>query len=279
MNTPRIRCVALDFDLTLFDYAKPGATRAVFPWLETLAEQGVLAGIASGRSIESLKMETSALGMAWAAPFPAFVIEHECLLRSPSGGPFPGTRTWNESVLAEKLLLEEKAVPLLEQIRGQADAEGVRVVRDILLEPGNASLCLETPADAERARQRLVARTTKAGLPLEIRRNHHILLLSISGRNKGSALEVLRRALSLQACELLVIGDNLNDLSMMHPGLGFQCATVGNAEASVAEAVRSRGGLVAKASASAGVIELFTALFPDFIPHKSLQADPEVLQT
>jgi hypothetical protein len=57
------------------------------------------------------------------------------------------------------------------------------------------------------------------------------------------------------------VGDNLNDLVMMDQSLGFQCATVGNAEPAVSQLVAERGGYQAGAPIAFGVVEVFDALF------------------
>lgn len=260
-----IQCVALDFDLTLFDYANPSDLNLIVPWLTVLAEHGIKVGIASGRSRESLSFEIEKSLLRWGSPFPAFIVEYECLVRTSDGDSFPGTESWNELILNETARLTAEAVPLLESVRSQANRDGVEIVRDILIEPGNANLVLATPADAERAR-RTLASQLEADFPhLEVRRNHHILILTLAGRNKGASLRQLQTALNLKAEEILVVGDNLNDLSMMNPQLGFQCATVGNADPVVTEFVRERGGFVAEAGITRGVMQIFAQTFPDLV--------------
>lgn len=271
MSDQSVRCVALDFDLTLFDYARPQDTTLIVPWLEALASRGVRVGIASGRSLASLRHEVEAVGMIWGAPFPAFVIEYECLVRDGAGETLAGAERWNETNLRETEILSREAVPLLQQVREDARRAGVEIVRDILVEPGSATICLENPSVTEEARLRLVASLDGTNSRFEIRRNHHILIVAVAGRNKGAAVRQLQVAWGLSPQEVLVVGDSLNDLPMMTGELGFRCATVGNADPQVAARVRERGGFVAPARITRGLMQIFAqsfghiALAPDVV--------------
>lgn len=92
-------------------------------------------------------------------------------------------------------------------------------------------------------------------------RNGIYLRFSHSGYSKGTALSELARLLGLKPAQCFAAGDNLNDLSMLHPRHARMLATPGNGLPAVKQQVEHFGGFVATRYASEGMIEALTHFF------------------
>ncbi|TDU66018.1 HAD superfamily hydrolase (TIGR01484 family) [Prosthecobacter fusiformis] len=92
-------------------------------------------------------------------------------------------------------------------------------------------------------------------------RNGIYLRFAHSGYSKGTALSELARLLGLNASHCFAAGDNLNDLSMLHPRHACMIATPGNGLPEVKAHVQSHGGFIATRYASEGMMEALTHYF------------------
>lgn len=259
MNNPHgIRCVALDFDLTLFDYKSPADTKILRPWFERLHSSGVSVAIASGRSLESLRYELDKLDMPWMNPFPAFVIHEESVIFSPaSGGDFQG---WNSSRQEQTRLVSALVRPYFEECAARCLELGIGIEEPVSESPAGVSLVLETPAAAE-AQRVLLAEAISHLSDVRLSRNHHILLATHANYHKGSALNHWAALENIPPTRVLAVGDNLNDLSLFEHQWGFRCATVGNADPRVKDRIRECSGHIAAGEIAFGVAEIFELYF------------------
>ena len=89
-----------------------------------------------------------------------------------------------------------------------------------------------------------------------LHRNTSILHIVPQNSGKGPSLLKAAQHKGLQPCQVLAIGDSLNDLSMLDGRHGFVSACVGNADDIVKDAVRQNNGYVAKGRAGEGVYEI-----------------------
>lgn len=64
------------------------------------------------------------------------------------------------------------------------------------------------------------------------------------------------RIFGLKPCEILAIGDNYNDISMIDLKLGFVGGCVGNAEENIKKIVKAGGGYVGDGIAFRGVLDI-----------------------
>ena len=259
MNNPHgIRCVALDFDLTLFDYKSPADSKILHPWFEKLHGSGVQAGIASGRTLESLRYELDKLDMPWMNPFPAFVIHEESVIFSPaSGGDFQG---WNSSRQEQTRLVSALVRPYFEECAARCLELGIGIEEPVSESPAGVTLVLETPAVAEKQRM-LLAEATSHLADVRLSRNHHILMATHAAYHKGSALHHWAGLQGIPASQILAVGDNLNDLCLFEQQWGFQCATVGNADPHVKSRIQECAGHIAEQEIAFGVAEIFEIYF------------------
>lgn len=262
MSAPHdIRCVALDFDLTIFDYRQPEDTRILAPWFALLASRGIQVGIASGRTVESLRFELEKLSMPWMSPFPAFAIHEEAHIHSPE--PSALIAEWNQSSLETMDRFARRVRPYFEACAAQCAREGIPILEMPGQSPAGVTMVLETPAAAEALRLSLSASTAHEH-DLRVARNHHILMATPASLHKGAALGHFCRSSGIDPLETLAIGDNLNDLCLFEQG--FRCATVQNADPLVKEAVLARQGFVAPRPIAFGVLEIFEHHFPHLSP-------------
>lgn len=254
------KCVALDFDLTIFDYRRPADTRVLIPWFDRLHKDGKMVGIASGRTLADLKYELQKIEMPWEKPFPHFVIHEEFYIHWPGSPAHADISAWNATCAGSVESLCQAMRPSFDVCASEIAARGVRIEKGVEETRAGISLVLENPAGAEQARL-LLQEIVGTAHDARISRNHHILLATPAAYHKGTALNKLRSLADLAPDEVLAIGDNLNDLAMLEDSMGFRCATVGNAEPLVSELVTERGGHIAQALLAFGVVEIFEKTF------------------
>jgi len=259
MDNP-IRCVALDFDLTMYDYSRPRDTRVLLPWFQRLQEAGVMVGIASGRTLENLREELRRIDISWRQPFPQFVIHEEFYIHWPDAPDQEEIRQWNEACAEAVKELCRGFRPHFDSCAAQMEGLGIGIEAGVVENDAGLTLVLENPAGAERARV-ILQGMMPPGSSARISRNHHILLATPAEYHKGSALDRLRLLGGIDSNDVLAIGDNLNDLAMLEASRGFRCATVSNADPRVGSLVSDRGGRQATKPIAFGVVELFDWIF------------------
>lgn len=255
-----IKLVAMDFDLTIYDHSRPIDTLRLQSGFEGLSRAGIMLGLASGRSVNELKSPLEEIGFSWGKPFPDFVICNEGEIRLPDGSDWPGAQVWNSNRGRLVLQTNTKLLPCFEKLVDWASRQGFPIIRDISSDVSGMNVVFETPYVAEEAC--LYLRKMLSDFPeVEISRNHHIVLALPRQASKGMALAKLAELLGLQAKQVLAIGDNINDLSMLSKDSGFTVATVANADTSVRCNVEEAGGFIADKAISLGVNEIFLHYF------------------
>ncbi len=256
--------VALDFDLTIYDYRDPPRIMSVQPRLEQLAAAGVRLGIASGRSVTDLRKTLTEAGPVWGQPWPAFVIAYDGEICQPDGSDWPGAHAWNRERRQRVRQVWRQVEPLFRTMVAWAAGRGIGLQQDIMRHDGGLTVAFDDPPAAQRVLDEMQQRLAQMrDVPdVTLSRNHHIVLALPRGMGKGDALQHLTLLEGLTPAQVLAVGDNLNDLSMFAPELGFQIATVANADPRVKAAVTQRGGLIAEQEIAAGVLEIFAVYFP-----------------
>jgi HAD superfamily hydrolase (TIGR01484 family) len=262
-----IRLVGLDFDLTIYDYANPSKTAELIPWFKALDALGIAAGIVSGRDYDDLKKTLEETGVVWAGPFPNFIICKEGHIVQSDGSEVKAARGWNSWRMEVTEKCNNKLKPIFEIEIKKAVGSGLVCIDDLTLTDAGIKVVFETPQMAEIVRKSLVAAISH--LPeYRITRNHHIILGQPTGADKGGALAAYTKISGLKEQEVLAVGDNMNDLSMIAGPYDFNVATVANADESVLNAVIAKKGYIASKKCSSGVAQIFEHYFGNSCQNK-----------
>jgi len=256
-----IRLVALDYDLTILDHKNPLDTLHLQPWFERLAQQGVMVGIASGRSVDALRETMDDLEWRWADPFPQYVVAWEGEIYQPDGNDVPAAAAWNRQRRQRVKQANVELAEHFEKAVAWAEARGLTCIDPISTSPSGVNVVFKDPPEAEQVRQYLVEQLGDQE-QYTIGRNHHIVLGLAATSGKGAALTRLAQIRNLEPRQVLAIGDSLNDWSMLCEDEGFTAATVSNGDVLIRNHLKANGGHIATKPISKGVIELFERFFP-----------------
>lgn len=255
-----IGLIAMDFDLTIYDHANPKHTLQLMEWFKYLDEKNIKIGLASGRTVSELRSPLDEISLPWGLPFPHFVICNEGEIRTPDDNDWPGAEKWNKKRTGIVLNANEILYPYFQELVKWGTDAGFTVIREIIMDSCGINVVFETPAIAEMARDRLT-RQIPGRDDITISRNHHIVLALPKIATKGAALTELAKIEGLKHQQVMTIGDNLNDLPMLSPSMGFCTATIANADDVVKQYVEKGGGFIAKSKISNGVAEIFHHFF------------------
>ncbi len=259
-NHNTIKLVAMDFDLTLYDHTDPSATLNLQACFERLDRLGVKLGLASGRSIDELRQPLDEIGFAWGCPFPHFVICHEGEIYQPDGTTTSQANIWNVERGNHVQHCNDLVNDHFQELVSWAASEHHQILRAIRVGSHGTNVVFETPEIAEIARTRLANRLTDQP-EIEVNRNHHIVTALPKCASKGSALAQLAFIDGCKPNEVLAIGDNGNDISMLCGQFRFNAALVGNASHALKQMVIKNGGYVARQNISEGVLEILNHHF------------------
>lgn len=96
----------------------------------------------------------------------------------------------------------------------------------------------------------------KGLLDAAVHRNCNAVTVYSKCAGKGKALLAAARHFGLEPAEVLAIGDNYNDESMIDGKLGFVGGCVGNADEKLKSIVRAGGGFVGTGTAYKGILDI-----------------------
>lgn len=252
----RIDAVALDLDGTLLE---PGGRilPVALEALATAAGQGVRIVIATGRPREDIDELLAVNGLLQAA-HPHALIAEERDIHDRRGPGF----TPREPRNSERLSLEREL--------SRAIAAQVAACREALaaIDPGHRAVDeqrvhrrgfheLWFSSEPAAAAAAALLRATLRRQGLHVVHNRRGVALRHAAAGKGPVLAELAAGWGMPSERILAMGDAENDRSMLEGP--FLCATPANGEPAIADLVRARGGLVARAPRGAGVAEAVTA--------------------
>ena len=263
-----VKMVALDFDLTIYDYADPEQTLVLVGILDRLADEGVRIGLASGREFGDLQRTLEKISFAWSPKFPAFAICQEGYILNWDGEEIPSAREWNRGRRERIEEVNSELRPVFETHIQLAVDKGLVCIEELVVSDVGLNVVFETPEMAAQVCHDIQQATAHRG-DVEISRNHHIVIGLPQGLNKGYALAKLADIYGLQGHEVLAIGDNLNDLCMLSGLHGFKAATVKNAEPKVLDVVAAQSGFIAGERCALGVLEILERCFSGYSTGKS----------
>ena len=264
-NGNDIRLLAFDLDGTILErgeHIAPEFCRA----LARVAAAGVRCATATGRPLEFQLEVLARHGLGAQAGLPHALIADERALYLLEDGAYRAHTSWNETICAAWEELRPVALAWLARAQARALAWGYQVPYVCNPEEarvrGAAALRLPSRDAAERVRAWLAEELAARGLPLAVNRNYWLVQVYPTCAGKGHVLAELARLWSIPPCQVLAVGDSLNDFCMLDGRLGFRCATVANADPTILDVVAAQGGHVASLHCAQGVVEVLTALLP-----------------
>ena len=248
--------LAFDFDGTLHDPPSGAVINADFFEAVEQARQdrGVHWGICTGRSLGHL---VEGLVEGRFRFLPDFVVPREREIFRP--GPFSRwlpDEKWNRRCEREHHKLFRKGRKVLRRIREFVeDHTKARWVE----ESGDPAGIVASSVDEMDAILRFALGELEALPDLSYERNGIYLRFNHTGFSKGTALTHLAQTEGVAADAVLAVGDNANDLSMLHRDVAGQLGCPSNSIPEVKERVHGHGGVVANSPGCHGVVEVMAA--------------------
>jgi HAD superfamily hydrolase (TIGR01484 family) len=254
-----VRAIAFDLDGTSIERGN-----IMLPELVTrlagAADNGIIIGTASGRPLKDQLEILSANGIGEQKGFPHFLIANEYEIYVLDGQKYEPLIKHNESIRKAWFEILPVAKSIIESELRRLTREGIFVKRNIpgedIYQRGMIDLWFHNIQDAIAEEAFLNSLILEHSIPLICNRNFQLVQLLHARAGKGNTLKVAADYFKISPSNVLAIGDSSNDLSMLDGKLGFQPATVANADESIKRIVTTRGGYVASKPYGAGVIEI-----------------------
>jgi hydroxymethylpyrimidine pyrophosphatase-like HAD family hydrolase len=248
---PAVRLLSTDFDGTLVYDAYPPVEPELFRALQDLRAAGVKWAINTGRNLQHIED-----GLRYEYHFPVepdfVVVEERDIYRRTRNGGWEPLGEWNIRSAAHLDDLFRLAGPLLTEVL--AHLEQLPGATPIHERGRFIGAITRTPADMDRLCVFLAELRDR--LPVfNFQRNTIYVRFCHHDYSKGSALAELNRHLGLAAEQVFAAGDHHNDLPMLDRRFAGYVACPSNSCEEVKLAVRTAGGYLAQAPASAGVME------------------------
>ena len=249
--------LGFDFDDTLvLKDGPPEVDSRFFDCLKWVrSTYGAAWGIATGRSLYQL-ME--GLNEAHFPFLPDFVVAREREIFFPGQfGRWVPDEDWNKQCEKDHARLFRKSKRVLGKIRDhvetQTDGRWVSVEGD--------AACIVASSVEEMDEIQEVIKSLSTHRDLTYERNTIYLRFSHRAYRKGSCLQEAATRWGIQGDQILAVGDNHNDLSMLQAEICDACGCPANSVPEVKEFVKNRGGKVATNPGSLGVMEVMKHYF------------------
>lgn len=252
------RLLALDLDGTLLE-EDGEILPEVVERLTQVSAGGKLVTVASGRPETDIESLLAASGVTPMHGWPVGLVANERDVFVRDGDKF----TPDEETNARLQRLETENLPSIRRVIDawlavQPDRARFSRYDDPATEELRKIVALRSPS-LERsidAQKQLSKIFELQRLPIQVFRNRSMLVFRHADICKGRALLRLANKLGVDACEVLAIGDSDNDRGMLDGRYEFEPGCPANAEAAIAEAVRSHGGIVASQPNGRGILEI-----------------------
>lgn len=259
-----IKMIAMDFDWTIVDHSKKNAKdrvgKNIIEILNRFIERGNYAGIVSGRAVWDFEREFGYMGIEWANPFPNYVIAREAYIYETKNNEYIEKKEYNLPVREKIMELNKKISSYFNDIFEMYKLEEIIVTNFFIY--GDFAVEIHVKSEeAQRAMELMNKFIVKHNIKnAAVHRNGNMITIYNQIAGKGNTLLAAAELFGLKPGEVLAIGDNYNDISMIDGKLGFIGACVGNAEIGIKEIVKAGGGYIGKAAAYEGIIDVIKQL-------------------
>ncbi|MCX7868468.1 MAG: HAD hydrolase family protein [Terrimicrobiaceae bacterium] len=250
MNGPRLW--STDFDGTLISFGGSGRCPGILAeMLISHRSAGGLWAVNTGRGLDHMLDGLERFGPP--AP-PDFLLTNEReVFRRTRRGAWEPHGEWNAVCARRHREFFGEFAGLFEEIEAfAASTSGLDFLREPCGQPAGLVAESEEVMDAAATRLREWARDVPE---FSWQRNTVYLRFCHADYDKGSALAELCRLEGLEPRDVLAVGDQHNDLPMLHPSRAAFLACPSNAIPEVKAAVRSHGGYVARQAWGEGTAE------------------------
>ncbi|MDC0088315.1 HAD hydrolase family protein [Akkermansiaceae bacterium] len=256
-NHPAEWLLSFDFDGTLVGHDEdPMVQPKLFQMIETMrVSHRALWGINTGRSLAHV---LEGMLEAKFAFMPDFIIarEREIYLKNEFNR-WVGIAEWNKNCEKAHKKLFRKNKKILKGLRKWVEANTQAQWGSQEGEP--AGIVSTTVDEMNMIVQKIDEEITSAP-DLSYQRNSIYLRFSHSAYHKGSALAEFARLKGIDLDKRFTMGDGHNDTDMLDKSIAQYIACPENSDDDVKQHVLSRGGFVAKGTASHGVIDALSVL-------------------
>lgn len=250
-----IRCVILDLDGTVLE-SREGRSEIAAPIIAALnlmARRGIGWATNSGRDYEDQCRIVEQAVEQGLEHLPDAIMCNEVYIRPFRGQPLPAWEAWNAATKVFLSQFHPRIQRLLENHweELQKRYQPLQVVR----EEGATTFLI---ADEGEKVARFVAeleRLVQCDPEAVVLRNGGWVAVLPRGLGKGVVMGTYMRSRYLEADEVLAIGDQLNDISMLDGRTAMAVACPADAAEEVKEVVRQAGGLVSQQPGYRGVLD------------------------
>lgn len=244
--------LGFDFDGTLADIDKGYSVDPIF--FQTIGrcqqERKLAWGICTGRSLEFL---LEGLENADCPFYPDYIVSTERDIFYHDGmRNYEPDSVRNEQAMSDLLHELDANKPLLDNVNDyvtrQTNAEWVSI-------PGDPAGIIATSVDEVQEVVDLFNANSERSIHLDYQRNTIYLRFTHKEYCKGTAVQYLQSAYTIDYANTLVMGDNYNDLSMLNPQVAKHYGAPANAIQTLKEALAKNGGFLADRPTAHGVSE------------------------
>ena len=254
-----IKMIAMDFDWTIIDHSKEKLDERVgcefIDEMNRFIKNGNHAGIVSGRMFGAFEFEMKAMRVDWANPFPDFLVAREAYIYQLKNNEYIEEKEYNVDMNSRIMRFNRKIAHHMDDILDLCKNEGINVTNFITYGDFASEISVKEE-DADRAMELVQHYINSNFEDGAVHRNCTAITVYYKPAGKGNTLLQVARIFGLKPCEILAIGDNYNDISMIDSKLGFIGGCVGNAEENIKKIVKAGGGYVGDGIAFRGVLDI-----------------------
>lgn len=259
MEIIMIKMIAMDFDWTIVDHSKQEQSEKVgrefIDAMNRFIKNGGHAGIVSGRVWWNFEFEMKAMGVDWGNTFPDFLIAREAYIYHLKEHEYIEEKDYNTDMNARVMRFNRKIAHNIDSIMDLCEKEGINVTNFITYGDFATEIHVEKE-DADKAMELVNNFITDRFSDGAVHRNGTAITVYYKPAGKGNTLLAASKIFGIKPCEILAIGDNYNDISMIDSKLGFIGACVGNADDNIKKIVKSGGGYVGEGIAFRGILDI-----------------------